>query len=209
MEIAILLYDRLTVLDAIGPFEVLSRLPGARVRFVASEPGPKVTGNGMLKLLAEDSVDRVPAPEIFLIPGGPGEPAVRSDPKVLAWIEGAHRTSRWTTSVCTGSLILGAAGVLKGKRATSHWMHREELEKFGAVPVAERVVTDGKIMTAAGVSAGIDLALRLAALIVGDREAQAIQLSIEYDPDPPFRTGSTATAPPDLIEELRARRKPR
>ena len=207
MEIAILLYDGITVLDAVGPFEVLSRLPDAHVRFVSREPGLKVTGNGMLKLLAGDSLKSVPAPDILLVPGGPGEVALRSDQTTLDWLIAAHRTSTWTTSVCTGSLLLGAAGLLQGKRATTYWLAIDDLKTFGAVPVKERVVQDGKIMTAAGISAGIDLALTLAARLVGEREAQSIQLSIEYDPAPPFRAGSPSCAPPELVDELRAKRK--
>jgi putative intracellular protease/amidase len=203
MQIAVLLFDRLTVLDAVGPYEVLSRLPGAEVRFVAREPGRKVAANGPASLFADFALAEVPHPEVVVVPGGPGEEALRGDPAVLAWLAEAHRTSRWTASVCTGSLVLAAAGILKGVRATSHWLALETLRALGAVPVPERVVIEGKIATAAGVSAGIDMALALAARIAGEREAQAIQLSIEYDPRPPFRTGSPSSAPADLVAELR------
>jgi putative intracellular protease/amidase len=205
MKIAILLYDRLTALDAVGPYEVLSRLPGASLTFVALEAGPVRTDNGILTLIAERAIDDLEPPDIVLVPGGPGEVAARAEGPVLDWLRSVHETSTWTTSVCTGSLILAAAGLLQGKRATSHWLALEELGRLGAVPVAERVVFDGKIVTAAGVSAGIDMALALAARIAGNRVAQAIQLGIEYDPQPPFDAGSPANAPADVVQLLRAR----
>jgi putative intracellular protease/amidase len=205
MNIAILLYERFTALDAIGPYEVLSRLPGARVTFVATEAGPVRTDNRMLTVLAERSLDDAAAPDIVLVPGGPGEVAARAGDAVLDWLRGAHETSTWTTSVCTGSLILGAAGLLDGRRATSHWLALEELGGLGAEPVAERVVFDGKIVTGAGVSAGIDMALTLAGRVAGVSVAQAIQLGIEYDPQPPYDAGSPLTAPPEIVERLRSR----
>jgi putative intracellular protease/amidase len=204
MEIAILLYDRLTALDAIGPYEVLSRLPGASAKFVAVKPGPVSTDNGMLTLVAEGSLADASAPDIVLVPGGPGEVAARAGGPALDWLRSVHETSTWTTSVCTGSLILAAAGLLEGKRATSHWLALEQLRRLGAEPVSERVVFDGKIVTAAGVSAGIDMALTLAATIAGDEVAQAIQLGIEYDPQPPFDAGSPAKAPAAIVEGVRA-----
>jgi transcriptional regulator GlxA family with amidase domain len=204
MEIAILLYDRLTALDAIGPYEVLSRLPGARARFVALEPGPVATDNGMLTLLAEASLEDASRPDIVLVPGGPGEVAARAGGAALDWLRGVHETSTWTTSVCTGSLILAAAGLLEGRRATSHWLALEQLRELGAEPVSERVVFDGKLVTAAGVSAGIDMALALAGAIAGEEVAQAIQLGIEYDPQPPFDCGSPAKAPAAIVEGVRA-----
>jgi len=204
MEIAILLYDRLTALDAIGPYEVLSRLPGARAGFVALEPGPVATDNGMLTLLAEASLEDASRPDIVLVPGGPGEVAARAGGAALDWLRGVHETSTWTTSVCTGSLILAAAGLLEGRRATSHWLALEQLRELGAEPVSERVVFDGKLVTAAGVSAGIDMALALAGAIAGEEVAQAIQLGIEYDPQPPFDAGSPAKAPAAIVEGVRA-----
>ncbi len=203
MQIAVLLYDRLTALDAIGPYEVLSRLPGASLTFVAREAGPVHTDNGMLTLLAERSIAEVQRPDIVLVPGGPGEVAVRAGETVLEWLRQADATSTWTTSVCTGSLILASAGLLAGRRATSHWLALEQLRALGAEPVAERVVFDGKIVTAAGVSAGIDMALALAAVIAGDAVAQAIQLGIEYDPQAPFDAGSPLKAPAEIVELLR------
>ena len=205
MNIAIVLYDRFTALDAIGPYEVLSRLPGASVAFAAVEPGPVRTDSGMLTLLAERSLEQVREPDIVLVPGGPGEVAARASGAVLDWLKVADRASTWTTSVCTGSLILAAAGLLDGRRATSHWLALEELRRLGAEPVRERVVFDGKLVTAAGVSAGIDMALTLAARIAGDAVAQAIQLGIEYDPQPPFDAGSPTKAPVEIVELLRAR----
>jgi transcriptional regulator GlxA family with amidase domain len=205
MNIAILIYDRFTALDAIGPYEVLSRLPGASLAFVAAEPGPLTTDNGTLTLVAEHSISEVPAPDIVLVPGGPGEVAARAGGGVLEWLRSVHETSTWTTSVCTGSLILAAAGLLDGRRATSHWLALEKLGELGAEPVAERVVFDGKIVTAAGVSAGIDMALALAAKVAGVAVAQAIQLGIEYDPQPPFDAGSPSKAPAEVVEALRTR----
>jgi len=205
MDIAIPLYERFTALDAIGPYEVLSRLPGATVRFIAVEPGPVRTDNGMLTLMADGSLDDVPRPEVIVVPGGIGTRELLDDERLVGWIRRAHESSDWTTSVCTGSLLLGSAGVLDGIEATSHWLELETLRRFGALPTERRVVEQGKVMTAAGVSSGIDMALRLAGRIAGERAAQAIQLLIEYDPQPPFDTGSTATAPGELVELVRSR----
>ena len=205
MNIAILLYDKFTALDAIGPYEVLSRLPGASVAFVAAEPGPVRTDNGMLTLLAERSLEDTREPDLLLVPGGPGEVATRVGGVALDWLREADRTSTWTTSVCTGSLILAAAGLLDGRRATTHWLAFDELRRLGAEPVDERVVFDGKLVTGAGVSAGIDMALTLVARIAGDVVAQAIQLGIEYDPQPPFDAGSPHKAPVEIVELLRSR----
>jgi transcriptional regulator GlxA family with amidase domain len=204
MDIAILIYDRFTALDAVGPYEVLSRLPGASTKFVAVEPGPVTTDNGVLTVLAEGSLRDASKPDIVLVPGGPGEVAERAGGPALEWLREVHETSTWMTSVCTGSLILAAAGLLEGKRATSHWLALEQLGELGAEPVSERVVYDGKIVTAAGVSAGIDMALSLAATIAGEEVAQAIQLGIEYDPQPPFDAGSPAKAPVAIVDGLRA-----
>jgi putative intracellular protease/amidase len=205
MDIAIVLFERFTALDAIGPYDVLSRLRGATVRFAAAEPGLKRTDVGSLGLLADYALEDVPRPEIVLVPGGPGQTAVMDDRAVLEWLRAAHPTTTWTTSVCTGSLILGAAGLLAGRRATSHWLALEQLRALGATPIEERVVVDGKIVTAAGVSAGIDMALELVSRIEGPEQAQAIQLAIEYDPQPPFDAGSVAKAPPAIVERLRSR----
>ena len=203
MRIAILIFDRLTALDAIGPYEVLSRLPGAELTFVATEPGEKRTDTGRLGLSADAVIEELTDPEVVLVPGGEGNRPLLTDEVVLDWLRTAHETTKWTTSVCTGSLVLAAAGILDGKRATSHWAYREELRQGGAEPVAERVVVDGKIVTAAGVSAGIDMALTLAALEAGEDFAKAVQLGIEYDPDPPFDAGSPEKAGPELVELVR------
>jgi putative intracellular protease/amidase len=220
MQIAILIFDRLTALDAVGPYEVLSRLPDTELTFVAQEPGPKRTDTGQLALLADASLEELPHPDIVLVPGGPGQAALMEDGPVHEWLRGAHARSTWTASVCTGSLILAAAGVLTeaggrshsanipvvaSRRATTHWTALEELGRLGAEPVSERVVFDGKLVTAAGVSAGIDMALALAARIAGEQMAQAIQLGIEYDPQPPFDAGSPGKAPAAIVEAVRAR----
>jgi transcriptional regulator GlxA family with amidase domain len=202
MQIAIVLFDRLTALAAVGPYEVLSRLPGAKVTFVAERPGPKRTDTGHLALHADAGLAELPRPDIVLVPGGPGQSELMQDGSLHAWLRAAHETSTWTASVCTGSLILAAAGLLAGRRATSHWLALEELGQLGAQPVSERVVFDGKLVTAAGVSAGIDMALSLAARIAGERVAQAIQLGIEYDPQPPFDAGSPRKAPAEVVEAV-------
>lgn len=204
MRIAILIFDELTALDAIGPYEVFSRVPGAEVVFVAKEPGPKRADTGMLQLNADAGIGELPDPEIVLVPGGAGNRPLMRDDEVLGWLRGAHETSRWTTSVCTGSLLLGAAGILEGLEATSHWAHRDRLAEAGAAPVGRRVVESGKVVTAAGVSAGIDMALTLVARETHDDLAKAIQLGIEYDPAPPFDAGSPEKAPPRLVELVRS-----
>src|SRR5688500_7203605 len=204
MDIAILLFDRLTALDAVGPYEVLSRLPDANLTFVATEAGPKRTDTKALALVADATLADVPKPDILLVPGGPGQMEAEKDEAILDWLRSAHETSAWTTSVCTGSLVLGAAGLLEGKRATSHWVYREALRAYGAEPVDARVVEDGKVVTAAGVSSGIDMALTLAARVAGDDVAKAIQLGIEYDPDPPFDAGAPHKATPELVELIRS-----
>jgi transcriptional regulator GlxA family with amidase domain len=203
MRIALLLFDKLTALDAIGPYEVLSRLPGAELTFVATEAGPKRTDTGALALTADATLAELPDPDVLVIPGGEGNRPLMKDAEVLDWVRGADETSTWTTSVCTGALVLGAAGLLEGKRATTHWVYRERLRELGAEPVADRVVIDGKLVTAAGVSAGIDMALSLAAMIAGEDVAKAIQLGIEYDPQPPFDAGSPEKAPEELVDLVR------
>jgi putative intracellular protease/amidase len=205
MQIAILIYDRLTALDAVGPYEVLSRLPGATVVFAAEQAGPVRTDNGMLGLVAEAAITDVPHPDIVLVPGGPGQSTapLMQDGPVHDWLRAADAHTSWTTSVCTGSLILAAAGLLAGRAATSHWTALERLGDLGARPVSKRVVIDGKYISAAGVSAGIDMALELAGRIAGQETAQAIQLMLEYDPQPPYSAGSPATAPADLVTKMR------
>ena len=205
MQIAILLYDRFTALDAVGPYEVLARLPGATVVFAAERPGPVRADTGMLALTADAALADVPHPDIVLVPGGPGQDHQMTDGAVHEWLRAADAASSWTASVCTGSLILAAAGLLVGHRATSHWLALDQLAEFGVTPVSQRVVIDGKFITAAGVSAGIDMALGLAGRIGGKELAQSIQLGIEYDPQPPYMAGSPGKAPRDLVASMRAR----
>ena len=203
MDIAIPLYDRFTALDAIGPYEVLSRIPDSRVVFVGTEAGPYKTDNGMLTILAEASIDDVPRPEVLCVPGGWGTRDAIDDERLVGWIRQAHETTQWTTSVCTGSLLLAAAGVLDGLNATCHWLELDTLGEMGARPTGQRVVQEGKVVTAAGVSSGIDMALFLLAQISGDDYAKTIQLLIEYDPQPPFDAGSPEKAPAQIVQQLR------
>ena len=203
MKVAIPLYDRFTALDAVGPFEVLARIPGAEVAWLGPEAGPVSTDNG-LTLVAGAAYEEVPDPDVVLVPGGLGTYAALEDERLVGWIRRAHETSDWTTSVCTGSLLLGEAGVLAGLEATTHWLDLEALERVGALPTPRRVVEQGKVITAAGVSSGIDMGLVLAERIAGREVAQAIQLAIEYDPQPPFDSGSTEKAPPEIVDLVRS-----
>ena len=203
MQIAIPLYDRFTALDAVGPYEILSRLPDSQLTFVGYDVGPVRTDNERLAMYADAVFEDIPEPDVIVVPGGWGTRALLDDERILSWIRHAHEHSEWTTSVCTGSLLLGAAGVLDGLEATSHWLELEALADYGAAPTGRRVVEQGKVITAAGVSSGIDMGLTLAAKIAGDEFAKTIQLLIEYDPEPPFDSGSTAKAAPELVENLR------
>lgn len=205
MNIAFLLYPGFTALDIVGPFDVLSRLPGADAAFVAKETGPVPNDNDILQIVATETLAQRPNPHLFVIPGGTeGTMAAAQDAEILDWVRGAHGSSTWSTSVCTGSLILGAAGLLQGKSATTHWAMAEQLGATGATYKAERWVREGKIITAAGVSAGIDMALFLAGEIVGETGAKALQLGIEYDPAPPFDSGSVAKATPEVLEAVQS-----
>jgi transcriptional regulator GlxA family with amidase domain len=205
MQIAILLFDRLTALDAVGPYEVFSRLPGAEVVVVGQRTGPVRSDVGSLGLLVDATLADVHRPDIVVVPGGPGQTDHMSDGPIHHWLRAVDRTSTWTTSVCTGSLILAAAGLLTGRRATSHWLAVDQLPGLGATAVNERVVYDGKYVTAAGVSAGIDMALSLSGRVAGHNVAQSIQLGTEYDPHPPYDAGSPGKAPDDVVAGLRAR----
>jgi len=199
MNIIIPIYEGFTALDAIGPYEVLSALPGARVTFAATKAGPIPTHTGVLSIVATRSLDEIKQADIVVVPGGPGVDAQLADRPLIEWLRAIHPTTTWTTSVCTGSLILAAAGVLEGLEATTHWSVLDRLAEFGARPSKARVVEQGKIITAAGVSSGIDMALTLAAKIAGERVAKAIQLVIEYDPQPPFDAGSVDKAGPEIV----------
>ncbi|WP_055629775.1 DJ-1/PfpI family protein [Streptomyces hirsutus] len=205
MQIAIVLFDRFTALDAVGPYEMLCRIPGAETVFVARQPGPVRNDRGDLALVADKGFEEVPAPDIVVVPGGPGQSAQMENASLLDWLRTASAASTWTTSVCTGSLLLAAAGLLTGRRATSHWLALDSLAAFGAEPTGERVVTDGKFITAAGVSSGIDMGLTLVGRVAGDEHAQTVQLGTEYDPQPPYDAGSPRKAPAALVDKLRAR----
>jgi len=203
MHIVCLLFDGVTPLDAIGPFEVLSRLPGSTFQFVSPDGAAVHTESGLLGLTVDGCLDQAERADVLVVPGGPGTRRLVGDQTVLESVRAVHDGTTWTTSVCTGSLVLGAAGLLDGVEATTHWAERETLASYGALPVTDRVVERGKIMTAAGVSAGIDMALVLAARVAGDLVAQAIQLGIEYDPHPPFDAGSPDKAAPEVVELVR------
>lgn len=204
MQIAIPLFPRVTALDAIGPYEVLQRLPGATVTFVGHEVGTVRTDNGFLGLAVDAVFEDLPAPDVVVVPGGIGTRPLMTDDRVLGWIRSTYATTRFTTSVCTGSLLLGAAGLLHGLTATTYWSVYDLLARTGAVPTAERVVEhlDRRIITAAGVSSGIDMALRLAALLVDEVAAKAMQLMIEYDPQPPYHAGTVAGAGDEVLARV-------
>ena len=187
MEIAFLLFDGITPLDAIGPFEVLGKLPGAEIRMVAKEKGEVRTKGQSLAMIADYALADVAKPEILVVPGGPGADAMAGDGAVTDWLSRAHETTTWTTSVCTGALILGGAGVLKGLKATTHWRAMDDLAAFGAQATDQRVVRDGKVIAA-----------------TGEDIAKAIQLAIEYAPEPPFDAGRYRNAPPDRVERVRS-----
>ena len=204
MEIALLLYDELAPLDAVGPYEVLRNVPGWKVRTVGPAKGEVRSESGSLALLADHALDEVDRADIVLVPGGSGNRPLLEDADLLDWLRRVDATTKWTTSVCTGSLLLGAAGLLEGRRATGHWLYMDPLRAYGAEPVVGRYVEDGKTITAAGVSAGIDMALHLVAREAGPTVAQAVQLGIEYDPQPPFDSGSPEKAGPEIVELVRS-----
>ena len=203
MEIALLLYDGLAPLDAIGPYEVMRNVPDWTVRTVAKQQGEVRDERGTLGLVADRSLDQVTAPDLVLVPGGAGNRPLLDDDELLGWLREVDRSTKWTTSVCTGSLLLGAAGLLRGKRATTNWLVLDALRQYGAEPVGGRFVEDGKVLTAAGVTAGIDMALHLVARETSPEVAEAVQLGIEYDPDPPFDSGSPEKAPAEIVELVR------
>ncbi len=200
MQIAILIFEQLTALDAIGPYEVLRSVPGWEVKFVGPEKGTVRTDCGALGLSADYSLEEVSEADIVLVPGGKGNRPLLEDERLLAWLRQIDTTTKRTTSVCTGALVLGAAGLLEGKRATTYWPFLERLREYGADPVGGRFVEDGKTITAAGVSAGIDMAFHLVGQEAGPEVAQAVQLGIEYDPQPPFDSGAPEKAPDAVVE---------
>ena len=204
MQVAYLLYDRFTALDITGPHEVFNSVPGVESVFVGEVAGPYRNESDTLSMVADKSLDEVPAPDILVVPGGFGTRSLLEHEPLLSWIRAVDETSTWTTSVCTGSLLLAAAGLLEGRPATTHWLARETLADLGAEPVADRVFFDGKYVTGAGVSAGIDMALTLVARAYGPELAQAVQLGIEYDPQPPHDTGAPEKAPKEIVELVTA-----
>ena len=206
MQIAIPIFDQLTALDCVGPYEVLQRLPGATVAFIGKEKGNVRTDNGFLGLAVDYTFDEISSPDVILVPGGVGTRAFLdgNDHEIITWLKNAHLTSQYTTSVCTGSLVLAAAGLLTDLTATTHWSAYDTLKELGSLPVTDRVVEhlDQRIITAAGVSAGIDMALRLTQLLVDTEAAKAMQLMIEYDPQPPFNAGTVSAAGEQVMERL-------
>lgn len=203
MEIALLVYDEIALLDAAGPYEVLRNVPGWEVTLVGARRGP-VTAEGGAGVVAERTLAETERADVVLVPGGWGSRRLMRDEELLEWLRAIDRTTKWTTSVCTGALILGAAGLLDGRRATTNWLELETLRGFGAEPVGGRFVEDGKVITSAGVSAGIDMALHLLAREAGPEVAQAVQLGIEYDPQPPFDCGTPEKAPAAIVELVSA-----
>ena len=204
MQIAYLLYDRFTALDITGPHDVFNSVPGNESIFVAEQAGPVRNESDTLSLVADASLEEVTRPDIVVVPGGFGNRLLLDHEPLHDWIRSVHETTTWTTSVCTGSLLLAAAGLLDDVPATTHWLARDLLAELGAQPVPDRVVQHGKIVTAAGVSSGIDMALRLVQQMNGDQVAQAVQLGIEYDPQPPLDAGSPEKAPQPIVELVTA-----
>ncbi|MFY9489014.1 MAG: DJ-1/PfpI family protein [Solirubrobacterales bacterium] len=209
MDAVFLLFPEMTPLDAVGPYEVLKRVPGTTVKFVAKEPGEQKAEDHDLGLVADLSFEDVKSADVLVIPGGLGTRKLIHDKATLKWIREIDETSEWTTSVCTGSLLLAAAGLLENRPATTHWLEMDLLAELGADATKERVVRDEKYVTSGGVSAGIDMAIMLVSLMHDDTLAMAMQLAIEYDPHPQFDAGSPNTAPPELVELVRAAAKMR
>ena len=204
MKIAALIFDKITVLDIVGPTELLSWVPGSEIVWVGKEIGPISAAPSGLSIAAKRTLDEVSDADILIIPGGPGVRLLLEDREVLDWVQSIHATTKWTTSVCTGSLLLGAAGLLKGLDATTHWNAAAVLESYGATYREKRVIPQGKIVTSAGVSSGIDMALWLIGEFAGDDAAKEAQLCIEYDPQPPYDAGAPSKATPQVIENARA-----
>jgi transcriptional regulator GlxA family with amidase domain len=204
LQVAIPLFPQFTALDAVGPYEVLQRVPTLDVTFLGHTRGEVRTENGMLGVTADATFEDMAEPDIIVFPGGVGSRPLQHDERVLEWVRQAHAGTKYTTSVCTGSLVLGAAGLLKDLTATTHWACYPELEAHGAIATADRVVEhlDQRIITAAGVSSGIDMALRLVELLFDETAARAAQLMIEYDPQPPFDCGSVAKSDDDTMTRV-------
>jgi transcriptional regulator GlxA family with amidase domain len=202
MKIAILLFDNYTALDVVGPYEVLSNIPNSKIYFTAEKPGLYKNNKG-IQIFADCSLNDIEYPEIVVIPGGFGIDAILDNKEILKWVNAVHKKSQWTTSVCSGSLLLVAAGILNGRKVTTHWNRVEQLKKYPVEFVNERYVKDGKIITSAGVSAGIDMALYLVSLVVNENFAKAVQLAIEYDPKPPFDSGSPEKAHKEIVEMIK------
>ena len=209
MDIVIPLFPEFTALDAVGPAEVLGRLPGASVTFAAARDEAVTTDTGALTVVPSATFAEIETCDVLVVPGGPGTRRLTTDEELIGWVRAIDATTTWTASVCTGSLVLAAAGLLQGRRAAKQWAARDLLESLGATDTEERVVIEGKTITAAGVSSGIDMALTLVGLLAGSATAEAIQLSIEYDPQPPYDSGSVSKAEPStvaLVRSLVARR---
>jgi transcriptional regulator GlxA family with amidase domain len=208
MQIAIFVYDHLTALDAVGPYEVLSRLPGAETIVVGEQRGPVRCDTRSLAVVADAALDEVTQPDVLIVPGWSGakQTNLLYPGPVQDWLRAVDQHTTWTTSACTGAIVLASAGLLTGRQATTHWLALDWLAELGAIPTDRRVVQDGKYVTAAGVSAGIDMALTLAAEIADEQTAKAIQLLIEYDPQPPFDAGSVGRAPAEIVTSIRALR---
>jgi transcriptional regulator GlxA family with amidase domain len=198
----------MTALDAVGPYEILSRLPGAETIVVGEQRGPVRCDSRSLAFVADAALDEITEPDVLVVPGWSGDKQanlLQAGP-VQDWLRAVDQHTSWTTSACNGAIVLASAGLLTGRRATAHWLTLDWLAELGAVPITQRVVRDGKYMTAAGVSAGIDMALTLAAEIADEQTAKAIQLLVAYDPQPPFDAGSVATAPAEIVASIRALR---
>ena len=203
MEIAIPIYDGFTALDAIGPYSVLHLIPGAEVRWLGEKSGPTKDETATCEIVADAVWEECREPEILVVPGGSGNRHLIGDERLSEWLTGVHETTQYTTSVCTGSLLLAGAGILDGLEATTHWLAMDILEENGAKPTSRRVVEQGKVITSAGVSSGIDMSLRLTELLYGPELAQTLQLAIEYDPEPPFDAGSPDKAPEGIADAVR------
>jgi len=202
MEIAILIFDNYTALDLVGPYEVLNKLPNSKIQLVGLEKKEYSDTYG-LKISADYSMDEISQADILLIPGGFGIDNLLNNPQIIEWIQQIDRSTKWTVSVCSGSLLLAQAGLLNGKNCTTHWRRKEQLRNYDVTVKDERYVQDGKIITSAGVSAGIDMAIYLVSKIAGDQTAKMIQLAIEYDPQPPFDCGSPDKIPQEMIDKLK------